>query len=260
MTGGEVPELSESAIVGEKLTSDLAFDFSQTARVLFGAGDVEETLNQVANLAVVTIEACDFAGIFLVRGGELETAAHTDPLAVEIDGLQQRFGEGPCLDAVVHGVTLYADELADDPRWSEFGPEAVGRGIRSVLAVPLFGNGTLGALNLYARFPQAFGAVDRARGLLLAALGGLAASAARTHEDEARRAENLQAALVTRELIGQAQGILIERERITADQAFGILRQASQHLNIKLREVAQNLVDTGERPDIGTNDSPVTDL
>ena len=256
MTSGESPEFSEPAVVGERLTSELALDFSQTARVLFGAGDVGETLNQVANLAVVTIEACDYAGIFLVKGGELETTAHTDPLVVEVDELQQRFGEGPCLDAITNGVTLYADELTDDSRWSEFGPEAVARGIRSVLAVPLFGDGTLGALNLYARFRQAFGVVDRARGLLLAALGGLAASAARTHEDEARRAENLQAALVTRELIGQAQGILIERERITGDQAFGILRQASQHLNIKLREVAQNLVDTGERPDIGTDNSP----
>ena len=224
--------------------------------MLFGAGDVGETLNQVANLAVDTIEACDFAGIFLVKGGELETTAHSDALVVEVDELQRRFGEGPCLDAVTSGVTFYADELADDPRWPEFGPEAVDRGIGSVLAVPLFGNGTLGALNLYARFRQAFGVVDRARGLLLAALGGLAASAARIHEDEARRAANLQAALVTRELIGQAQGILIERDRITADQAFGILRQASQHLNIKLREVAQNLIDTGERPDIGTNESP----
>ena len=254
MTGGEDPEISESAVVGEELTSELALDFSQTARVLFGAGDVGETLNQVANLAVLTIEACDFAGIFLIREGELETTAHTDPQAVEVDALQVRFGEGPCVDAATSGVTLYADELADDPRWPAFGPEAVAQGIRSVLAVPLFGDGTLGALNLYGRFPQAFGVVDRARGLLLAALGGLAASAARTHEDEARRAENLQAALVTRELIGQAQGILIERERITADQAFGILRQASQHLNIKLREVAQNLVDTGERPDIGTGE------
>jgi GAF domain-containing protein len=256
VTGGDDSDFSESANLREELTSELALDFSQTARALFEAGDVAETLNQVTNLAVVTIEACDFAGVFLVKAGELETAAHTDPLVVEIDELQQRFGEGPCLDAVTHGVTLYADELADDSRWSEFGPEAVARGIRSVLAVPLLGDGTVGALNLYARFRQAFGAVDRARGVLLAALGGLAASAARTHEDEARRAENLQAALVTRELIGQAQGILIERERITADQAFGVLRQASQHLNIKLREVAQNLVDTGERPDIGGNRSP----
>jgi AmiR/NasT family two-component response regulator len=83
-------------------------------------------------------------------------------------------------------------------------------------------------------------------------MAGFACSTARAHEEEERRAENLHAALVTRELIGQAQGILIERERITGDQAFHILRQASQHLNVKLREVAQDLIDTGERPDTGS--------
>ena len=76
-----------------------------------------------------------------------------------------------------------------------------------------------------------------------------ACSTARSHEDEERRAKNLDAAMVTRELIGHAQGILIERERITGDQASNISRQASQRLNVKLREVAQDLVDTGERPE-----------
>ena len=87
--------------------------------------------------------------------------------------------------------------------------------------------------------------------MILASLASLALSAAQTHEDEERRATNLHGALATREVIGQAQGILIERERITADQAFDILRRASQHLNLKLGEVAQNLVDTGMRPDTG---------
>ena len=124
--------------------------------------------------------------------------------------------------------------------------------MRSLLAIPMAAPGTSGAINLYARYPDAFGVIDRARGLLLASMAGFACSAARLHEDEERRAENLHAALVTRELIGQAQGILIERERITGDQAFHILRQASQHLNVKLREVAQDLIDTGERPDTGS--------
>ena len=87
--------------------------------------------------------------------------------------------------------------------------------------------------------------------MLLATMAGMAFTSAQIHEDEERRAANLQAALATREMIGQAQGILMERERITPDQAFDILRRASQHLNVKLRDVAQSLVDTGERPDTG---------
>ncbi len=100
--------------------------------------------------------------------------------------------------------------------------------------------------------PRAFRVVDRARGLLLVSMACFACSTARSHEDEERRAKNLDAAMVTRELIGHAQGILIERERITGDQASNISRQASQRLNVKLREVAQDLVDTGERPDTGS--------
>jgi AmiR/NasT family two-component response regulator len=82
-------------------------------------------------------------------------------------------------------------------------------------------------------------------------MAGLAYSTALTHEEDERREANLHAALATREIIGQAQGILMEREHLTSVQAFDILRRASQHLNRKLRDVAQNLVDTGERPDTG---------
>ncbi len=132
-----------------------------------------------------------------------------------------------------------------------FSQLAAGTGIRSVLSLPLTSGGQLGALNLYACFPVAFGVVDRARAAILASLAGLAYSVAHSHEDEDRRALSLHTALSTRETIGQALGILMERERINSDQAFDILRRASQHLNIKLREVAQNLVDTGENPDTG---------
>jgi AmiR/NasT family two-component response regulator len=82
-------------------------------------------------------------------------------------------------------------------------------------------------------------------------MAGLAFAAARSHEEEERKSAQLHSALATREMIGQAQGILMERERISPDQAFDILRRASQHLNLKLRDVAQALVDTGDRPDTG---------
>lgn len=90
--------------------------------------------------------------------------------------------------------------------------------------------------------------LDRANGQLFATLAALALTVAEAHEEDLRRMEGLERALVTREMIGQAIGILMERERITADQAFDILRRASQRLNVKLRDVAQDLVDTGERP------------
>jgi hypothetical protein len=249
MTGLDRPSTNEDPAAA------LVFDFAETARVLFAAGSLEETLTQVVGLAIHIVDACEFAGIFLLERDGAVDVASTHRLVGELDALQRRLGEGPSLDAVEHGLTFYADELGEDQRWSDFGPAAATQGVRSVFALPVRGEATLGALTLYAGYPQAFGVIDRAKALLLAALAGIATSAARSHDDEASRADNLHAALVTRELIGQAQGILIERERITADQAFAILRQASQHLNVKLREVAHNLVETGERPDTGQHAS-----
>jgi GAF domain-containing protein len=230
---------------------ELTRDFSSTARILFSAGDVKDTLAQVVNVAVSTIEGCDFAGLFVMQGGVVTTPVSTDPVVEEVDALQQQTGEGPCLDAIAQRAIFYADDLSGDPRWPSFGPRAAEKGMRSALALPLVANGTDGAVNLYARYPAAFGVVDRGKGVLLAAMASVALTAAHSFEDEERRIDNLQSALTSREVIGQAQGILMERERIAADQAFDILRRASQYLNIKLREVAQTLVDTGERPDTG---------
>jgi GAF domain-containing protein len=248
LAGHETSTVEDSAIAS-------AIAFTEVARSLFLAGRVEDILARAVDLSVVTIEACEFAGAFLLAGDSVSAQVGTDPIVDEVDALQLSIGQGPCLDAVAQKLTFYADELGTDPRWPEFGREAEAKGLRSLLALPMATDGTLGALNLYARYPQAFGVIDRARGLLLASMVRFACSAARSHEDEERRAENLHAALITRELIGQAQGILIERERISADQAFHVPRQASQHLNVKLREVARDLVDTGERPDTGSSRS-----
>jgi hypothetical protein len=233
--------------------SEFSVNFSETIRTLFSAGGVTDTLALVVELAVATIEGCDFAGLFLLEEMVVSTPVHTDPVVEDIDALQHNTGEGPCLDAISYRVILYAEDLADDTRWPNFAPQATTAGIRCVLALPLIANGSLGALNLYARYPAAFGVVDRGNAAILASLAGAALLNAQSHEAEERRSENLHAALTTREVIGQAEGILMERERITADQAFDILRRASQHLNVKLRAVAQSLVDTGERPDTGSS-------
>ena len=232
---------------------ELTATVAQTV-TLFAADTVQDALDQVVDLAVSTVEGCDFAGIFVARGQAVTTPVCSDPIVIEADALQHEAGEGPCLDALSGASIVYAEDLGDDPRWPDFGPRAVAMGMRSLLAVPLDFNGAPAALNLYARYPRAFGVIDRGRGLLLAALAGLAFTTASTHEDEERKATQLHAALATREMIGQAQGILMERERISPDQAFDILRRASQHLNLKLRVVAQSLVDTGERPETGQPD------
>ncbi len=240
------------ASIGSDAEAELAANISGTISTLFSADDVGETLAQVVALAVTTIEGCDYAGVYLAGAGAVAEPVCSDPVVVEIEARQHDRGEGPCLDAIDSGEAIYVNDLVDDDRWPEFGSAAARLGIRSLLSLPFATSGGPGALNLFACSPQAFGVIDRGRALLLAAITGVAATSARTHEDEKRRTANLHAALATREVIGQAQGILMEREHITPERAFDVLRRASQHLNVKLRDVARNLIETGERPETGT--------
>ncbi|HUP85370.1 MAG TPA: GAF and ANTAR domain-containing protein [Acidimicrobiales bacterium] len=209
------------------------------------------TLGRIVALATDTVFECDASGILVDGPNGLATAAASAPIVAALHALQVESGEGPCFDAVASQTPFYATDLARDPQWPTFARGAVALGIRSVLAYPVVNSGRASALNLYAAMPEAFGAADRARGLLLSVFAGLAIGAADELERADAREANLRAALRTRELIGQAQGILMERERITSDQAFALLRDSSQYLNVKLREVAQNLVETGETPTIG---------
>jgi hypothetical protein len=245
-------ELSEdlSSIERDSLY-ELAQSVAETGQILFAAGSVVDTLESVVTTAVSSIDGCDWAGVFLFDGDVVVTPAYTDPIVTEADSLQHLSGEGPCLDAITHRAVFYAEDLSVDDRWPGFASQAATIGIRGALALPLTSDGHRGAVNLYARFPSAFGVVDRAKAVILSSLASLALSVAYSHEDEERRAAGFSAALRTREVIGEALGILMERERISANQAFDILRRASQHLNIKLRDIAQDLVDTGEDPDIG---------
>ena len=234
-------------MTGSEATSELESNLSEVAVALFAPGTLEATLQHIVTLAVATVDGCDAAGVFLTENGQVTTAASSDPVVVVLDRLQIDSGEGPCLDAVAEEGTVYADDLATVDRWPQFGPAAVEAGIRCVLAFRLSAR-RASALNLYARLPAAFGATDRAKGLIFATLAGIALDTAEQRADEEKRYDNLHHALWTRELIGQAQGILMERERITGDQAFDVLRRASQHLNIKIRDIAHTLIETGETP------------
>lgn len=235
---------------GDELV-DIESTFSEVAVALFAPGTVEGTLQRIVELAVVAVDGCESAGVLAAEdGGPPATVAASSSLAVTLDQMQIAADGGPCLDAARSGSTVYVEDLVGDPRWPRFAGSAVDAGVRSVLAYALV-TGRRGALNLYASSPDAFGPDARAQALLFATLARLALGSARERALDEERAVNLTEALRTRELIGQAQGILIERERITGEQAFEVLRRASQHLNVKLREVAAALVETGQTPETG---------
>lgn len=234
---------------------DLEHDFSQIAVDLFASGSVAGTLQRIVDLAEQAVEGCDAAGVLTIDADQASTAAASSPLAIELDLLQIGAGEGPCLDAALTATSFYAEDLLGDERWPTFAPLAVAANVRSMLAYSLSAQRP-SALNLYSRIPASFGASDRAQGQLFTTLARLALDSAEEQAAGERRAEHLHDALQTRELIGQAQGILMEREHITADAAFDLLRRASQHMNVKLRDVAVLLVETGESPDTGPKRPP----
>lgn len=206
-------------------------------------GDVDATLQAVATRAVEVVPNAEECGISYVIGrSKVEPRASTSDLPREVDSLQESLGQGPCLDAVWEQQIVRVDDVGADDRWPEFSRQAAGLGVGSLLAFQLLVEGDrLGALNLYARTPGAFDEECQEIGQMFAAHAAVALAGAE-HE------EHLRAGLSTRDVIGQAKGILMERHRLTADQAFGVLTRVSQELNRKLVDIARELTDTGAVP------------
>ena len=175
----------------------------------------------------------------------MTTPVATDPLVVELDNYQYEAREGPCLEAVKEAApAVYSADLAGDERWPTFAPRAAGRGVGSILSHKIAANGNVGALNMYSERAQAFTEADRDAARLFA----LFAAVMMGFSQERMQATQLRAALESRDVIGQAKGIIMERDKLTADQAFEKLRRASQQLNRKLRELAEDVAATGEEP------------
>jgi hypothetical protein len=230
--------------MAERPQRELARAFAELSQIVSDAGDTAAVLERLVQLAPATIASCDDASVSLLgTGGRITTPVATGPLVVELDGYQYDAGEGPCLEALREPApAVYSPDLAIDDRWPTFGPRAAGRGVRSILSHKIAADGTIAALNLFAFGREAFGEGDREVADLLATFGSvvLALVTERTHSHQRRQA------LETRDVIGQAKGILMGRERVTAHQAFDMLRRSSQQLNCKLGDLAREMTETGE--------------
>ena len=216
------------------------------ARDLVNEPDLEHTLERVVEAAAANLDGGVLASVSLVKARrEVETPAGTDDRATRADQLQYELQDGPCLDAIWEQETFQIDDMTTDeryPRWSTAVAEETG--IRSSLSLQLFTDqeqNSLGALNLYSLQPNAFDGETRGEALAFAAQAAVALRSAQTEE-------HLRSAIATRTVIGQAQGILMERLKMTAEQAFAVLTRLSQDRNEKLRDVARRLVETGEIP------------
>ncbi|CAM3799691.1 GAF and ANTAR domain-containing protein [Nocardioides zeicaulis] len=216
---------------------------ADAARAMSGSRDSGETLQQIAEAAVDLIGPCDIAGVCVLRDGEHDSCAHTHSHLQPLDDLQRELGEGPSVSTLTTRDVIYVPDLTDRDPWPAWGPAAAERsGMRSYLGYRLFTDtSSVGTLNLYASGPDAFSAQDRLDAMVLAAHAAVALSSTVRHEQ-------MHTALSSRQLIGEATGILRARFDLTSEQAFNVLKRISSHHNVKLFSVAEHVVSTGSLP------------
>ncbi len=212
----------------------------------------ESVLREVVRLAAGLVTADLAASVTVLSDGGAATVAATDDIAAELDEVQYRLGAGPCLAAAGTGALVDVPELATDSRWPDFTRHAARRGCRSMVSAPFPGTPhrrrVAGGVNLYVRSAQAWD--DEARRLSARFLEQAAVPVLNRYlyDGALARAENLEAAMASRATIEQAKGILMERLKLSAEQAFQALARASMETNTKLRDVADRVVRTGEFP------------
>ncbi len=222
--------------------SSLARELADLARTMQSEEDAAALLTLITRAARDDIPGATDASITLVERNRVTTPVTTSDRARAVDELQYTLQEGPCLAALRQQVIVRVDAMADEQRWPTFASRAAELGVSSMLAFQLFVDGdVLGALNLHAATPHAFDEQAETIGFLLASHAAIALAATLDKS-------NLRTALASRDVIGQAKGILMERFKVTADQAFELLVMTSQKTHRKLRDVADELTTSGQLP------------
>lgn len=216
---------------------------AEAVREMSERSGVGDTLERAVQMCVETIAHCDMAGVSVVTDRSIETLVASDEDLRSIDDLQFRIHEGPCLDALRVDDFVTSGDLAHDTRWPTWGPELAARtGMRSSMSFRLFNTrGSFGVLNMYASRTDAFDHEDVLEGHVLAAM--TAASAAASIKEA-----QLEQAIASRTVIGQATGMVMERFGLDADAAFSVIRRLSQAHNVKIHTLAREMVATGQVP------------
>jgi GAF domain-containing protein len=218
------------------------------ARLLLAEESTQSVLQRVVDLVVQVMPAGAEASMTLVRDQQPTTAAFSGERALQLDETQYGQGYGPCLEAALYGQVVEIPDGRSETRWPEYLPVFLRSGALSSLAVPVPAVQSAAGLNVYAPVAGAF--TDRHRDALaqFAAYAAVALSNVDALQDAREQAENLRLAMESRAAIEQAKGILIERHKLTPEQAFRLLAEASMHTNRKVRDLAEDLVLTGELP------------
>jgi transcriptional regulator with GAF, ATPase, and Fis domain len=218
---------------------DLTGRLSDLAREFAAHRDSQSTLDAVVQAAVEAIPGAEHASVSVTRRrGPGQTLAATSDLARQVDQAQYDTSQGPCLDTLYEHHTVRCDDMRDERRWPEFARRACEAGVGSMLSLQLYVDGDdLGALNLFSTQVRGFSDESERAGLAFAGHASVAVAAA-------QEIETLRRAVDSRDTIGQAKGILMERHAITASVAFSVLVRYSRDNNVKLVDVASNVIGT----------------
>ncbi len=241
-------------MAGAPHASDEAVQVAKTFAAVAGTlgeyhDDLHAALDRIVHLAVEHLDACEAAGISLVERRQITSSASSSDIPKRVDEIQCEVGEGPCIDAIKEHEVFQTGDLRKEGRWPKFSERAHEEtGICSIVGIRLFlEEDTMGALNLYSTAPHAFDDSDVALGTVFAVHASVAMAAARREETLHKKADS-------RDVIGRAKGILMARSGVSDDEAFAMLRRASQRMNVKLRDIAQTI--TEQRP-MPSTDAPV---
>lgn len=228
---------------------DLTALHEALAGVVLGGRGSADVMTEITGIARREIPGSEASSITLIRGEKAFTAAFDGQMAMDADELQYQRGYGPCVDAGRAGQLFVVQDMRREERWPDYARHVAAQGVRSSLSVPLpFQGVTIGALNNYSTAPGSFGETDVAVGEEVAAWVALAVGNADMMARTVEELAGMRAAMASRALIEQAKGILMERRKVTEERAFAELTRASQDTNIKLRDVAEELVRTGALP------------
>ncbi len=221
----------------------LADRFAEIARDLASRKGKDAVLERICTMAVEIVDACDHAGVTMVEGSVIRSVAASDDVPRAVDRVQDEAGDGPCFDAIRQHEIFTTGSLADETRWPQFSRRAYeDSGVQSILSVRLFCEGdTLGSINLYSTKADAFDDDDVHVATILAAHAAVAVVGM-------RQEERFHDAIETRDVIGRAKGILAARSGASDEEAFNMLRSASQRMNIKLRDVARSITEGAPQP------------
>ena len=222
--------------------------FAELALIVIDTNPPEQTLRRVSELAKQTLDGVEDVSLTVIEDGRARSVVFTGSLAVDLDERQYEAGFGPCLDAAKTGQTIVVDSRKNDGPYREFARVAGRAGVRHIVSVGMpFGQASIGGLNIYRTAEAPYSSAFLEYAQVFAGHAAVAVANITSHAKAVNEATHLRRAMDSRAVIEQAKGMIMARDKCTADEAFDILTRISQQQNVKLRDVAQVIIDAGQK-------------